>query len=334
MNSSLRSLPISTIRLLACLPIAVLLACCSEDDGQLSSALDKIPIDSKTVAPQKSEVHQAAPNAAVLKGFFAADNCGWSEGDSIWTYTLQSLNHNSYRLSSGVGDGSALFTRTAGSDDYQDGNTVYAITSCKYLYGLSATFDDKVQISVTIPRTYHIDDVGASEGCSRMPAPYWGIASFGSDGSLEATFSGLTSLLKIDSSILPIGTKAVVLTTHYFTDLIGEGKPVDGDGEPLSGTFDTVLEEGAKLAANPIFYSFDTLRVNLGDNAKAYKDLYIPVVAGSYTALNVIAVTRDSKYPYEWEGQLLKAFRKDASFRVNTIVTCEQESTGIRTPKI
>lgn len=274
-------------------------------------------------------------NAALLRGMLAGAGAeGWTEGDSIWIYTLQSMQHNSYLLSSGAGSPVGIFSRTSGTDNYVDSGTLYAVTSCKYLYGFYSMTGGRAQLSVTIPNRYAASEVGAPEGSSRMPVPYWGIASFGEDGSLECNFSSLTALLKIDISTLPPETKAVVLTTHSYTDLIGEGTPVDGEGEPLSGTFDAVLEEGAKLAANPIFYSFDTLRVNLGDNAKAYKDLYIPVVAGSYTALNVIAVTRDSKYPYEWEGQLLKAFRNDASFRVNTIVTCEQESTGIRTPKI
>lgn len=189
-------------------------------------------------------------------------------------------------------------------------------------------------LTLTIPNRYKAEDVGAQEGQSRMPVPFWGTAAFGSDGSLETEMNGLTALLRVDVSTLPADARALVLTSHYYTDLEGaETAPEEGDGEPLSGTFDAVLEPGAQLAPNEIFYSYDTLRVNLS-GASAYRHLYIPVVAAAYRALHVIAVTGDSRYPYAWQGRVLKTYRQDSPFRPNTIVALEPESTGIRTPRI
>ncbi len=58
------------------------------------------------------------------------------------------------------------------------------------------------------------------------------------------------------------------------------------------------------------------------------------MVAAAYRALHVIAVTGDSRYPYMWQGRVLKTYRQDSPFRPNTIVALEPESTGIRTPRI
>ena len=312
--------------------IFVHLGGCSDDEDRLTF---KEPSDISIQTTVSETPARAAKDATILKGTFRGTGGeGWTDRDSVRIYRLESMLHNSYLLSSGSGTANATFDRIKGNDNYADGGTLYAITSCKYLYGIAATPEGKAMLTATIPKRYDINEIGAPEGSSRMPVPFWGIASFGSNGNLEATFSGLTALLRLSLADLPAGTRAIVLTTHTYTDLIGEGTPEDGDGEPLSGTFDTILEEGARLAANPIFYSYDTLRVNLGENASQYKNLYIPVVAGSYTALNVIAVTGDTRYAYEWQGKVLKVFRKDTPFRENTIVPYEPESTGIWRPRM
>ena len=335
MKSYRKSLFLTIVSMLSSLAATTLLTSCSDDDSRLSAALEDIPTDKMPKPVNRTNATSATNNSATLIGRLSEGGAeGWAEGDDISIYTLQSMKHNGYLLSSGVGSATASFPRIEGTDNYEGGETLYAITSCKYLYGISSTVDGRAQLSITIPRDYALDEVGAPEGSSRMPVPFWGIASFGSSGNLEASFSGLTALLRISLADLPAGTRAVVLTSHTYTDLIGEGKPEDGDGEPLSGTFDTILEEGARLAANPIFYSYDTLRVNFGDDASQYKNLYIPVVAGSYTALNLIAVTGDTRYAYEWQGKVLKVFRKDTPFRENTIVPYEPESTGIWRPRM
>ena len=312
----------------------MLLTGCSED-GQLAEIAGDQSIMPKTIPDKGSNaLTAAAPDATQLSATLGNGGEGWAEGDNIWTYSLESMNHNSYELTSGAGSTVAEFSRTEGSDDYQGGGTVYAVSSTKYLYGLAATANGGVQLTATIPNSYEAEEVGAREGCSRMPVPFWGIAAFGSDGRLVTEMNGLTALLKVNVATLPADTRALVLTTHSYTDLIdAETAPEEGDGKPLSGTFEAVLEQGAQLAANPIFYSYDTLRVNL-TGASAYQHLYIPVVSASYQALHVIAVTGDSRYAYEWQGRVLKTYRQDAPFRPNTIVALEQESTGIRTPRI
>ena len=307
---------------------------CSQD-GQLKELADQ-----QVLAANKAALHEQATstatgqNAALLRATLGSGGTGWAEGDSIWTYTLNSLQRNRYLLSNGAGSTTGTFARTKGSEEYQDGGTVYAVSSAKYIYGLSATSDRVAKLSVTIPQDYVADEVGAQEGQSRMPVPFWGTATFGSDGSLETEMNGLTALLRVDVSTLPADARALVLTSHYYTDLEGaETAPEEGDGEPLSGTFDAVLAPGAQLAPNEIFYSYDTLRVNLG-GASAYRHLYIPVVAAAYRALHVIAVTGDSRYPYMWQGRVLKTYRQDSPFRPNTIVALEPESTDIRTPRM
>jgi len=310
-----------------------MLAGCSEE--RLPEQTKENPTNPE--APTPSSTSNAAKDATILRGTLAAGSSeGWFENDSLWIFTLRSMKHNSYLLSEGVGSANGTFRRTSGTDNYEDSNgKLYALTSPKYLYGFSSTMDGGGQVSVTIPNRFKISDVGAPEGCSRMPVPYWGIVTFGEDGKLQATFQGLTSLLKIDLSILPTDTRAVVLTTHSYTEF-GDGSELEsGDEEPLSGTFDTVLSEGAKLASNPIFYSSDTLRVNLNTGGiEQYRYIYLPVVTGTYTNLHVIAVTGDYRYPYIWDGKLLKTFKSNSPFLVNTIVALEPESTGIRPPKM
>lgn len=314
--------------------IAVFVLTGCSNDGLPEKTI--IEATSNPGATSTEAIARAAKNAAELSARFANNSGeGWFEEDSVWIYTLNSMNHNSYLLSEGAGSGNATFTRTSGTDNYENSGTLYALTSAKYLYGFSATMDGNAQVSVTIPNRYKVSDVGAPEGCSRRPVPYWGIVTFGDDGKLQTAFQGLTSLLKIDLSILPADTRAVVLTTHSYTEF-GDGTELDeGDEEPLSGTFDTVLSEGAKLASNPIFYSYDTLRVNLTTGGiEQYRHLYLPVVAASYKNLHVIAVTGDYRFPYLWDGKLLKTYKPNSPFPVNTIVALEPESTGIKTPKM
>lgn len=317
----------------------VLLAGCSEDG--LTEQLQNNPT-SPEQAPNTGAIAHAPKDASVLRATFAANGGeGWAEGDSVWIFTPNSMLHNSYLLSQGAGSGNGTFYRTGGDNNYEKGETLYALTSPRYLYGFSTTTDGGAQVSITIPNRYKISDVGAPEGSSRMPVPYWGTATFGSDGKLEATFSGLTALLKVDLTTLPTDTRAIILTTH--SDIyLGDDVLEDGDWEPLSGTFDTRLTEGAKLTSNPdIFQTFDTLRVNLTpQEAEQYRYVYIPVVAASYTNLHVIAVQGDPVYNsywgaiQKWEGKLLKTFKPNTPFQPNTIVALEPESTGIRTPRM
>lgn len=322
-----------TIILVAGMSVTLLSNCSKEAD--LPSQQKKEAVITNTVAGQEATVLTSNKDASVLIGTFSNSEVdGWSKGDSICIYTLQSMRHNSYLLTNGEGSPTAAFKRCSGTDDYANVGTLYAVTSCKYLYGLSATVDGQALLTVDIPSSYDIAEVGAVEECSRLTAPYWGEATFGADGNLKCAFSGLTAMLKIDIGSLPVGTRAVVLTTHRYTDLDSDS-PEGGDDQPLSGTFDTVLNKGAALAANPIFYSYDTLRVNLGSEAERgqYKNMYLPVIAGQYTNLHIIAVTGDTRYPYNWEGTVIQSYKENTIFRPNNILTVGQ-STSIIAPRI
>ena len=212
---------------------------------------------------------------------------------------------------------------------------IFALTSIDRIYSFSATVKGEAKVSVTIPQQYDIAEVGAPEGGSRMPVPYWGAVNFGEDGKLETTFQGMTALLKIDAATLPEGTTAVVLTTKR-DGYLGADELEPGQGEPLSGTFDTELKEGASVAPNRIFRSYDVLRVNLdtyGEDIEQYRYLFIPVIAGSYAKLHVLAITEEIGEGY-WEGKVLKTFNANNPFYPNTIVAVEQQSTAIHTPRI
>ena len=325
---------------------ALLLTGCTEEDVNNETLIDPVipesPIDD-------SPLNRVSKDVSVLRGTFVnGASEGWHEDDEVCVYTLRSLKHNTYKLTSGAGTANAVFTLSDGSENLEEAGKLYALTSCKYLYGLSATGDGTVaKLSVTIPQQYEIDEVGASESCSRMPVPCWGIATFGTDGKLETTFQGMTALLKIDTTALPEGTHAVVLTTKS-DGYLGADALEPGEGEPLSGTFDTELKEGAKLANNPIFIANDTLRVNLfsdmddDDNPVIkYRHIYIPVVARTYAKLYVLAITGDAdgrmvkhNRPHHWEGKVLKTFNASDPFYPNTIIAVEPQSTAIHTPRI
>ena len=291
-------------------------------------------------------INRAPKDASMLRGTFAnGAGEGWDENDDVNVYTLESMKYNSYQLSEGAGSGNAVFTLIKGTENFENVEKLYALTASKYIYGLSATVDGIAKVTVTIPNQYKIDEVGASEGTSRMPVPCWGIATFGMDGKLEATFQSMTALLKIDTTTLPEGTHALVLTTKSV-GYLGTDELEPGEGESLSGTFYTDLKEDAKLVNSPIFISNDTLRVNLFDDYEEeteirYRYVYVPVIAGSYAKLHVLAITGDSDArvarhdrPHHWEGKVLKTFNASTTFRPNTIVVVEPQSTAIHTPKI
>lgn len=326
--------------------LAVILVGCSEETK------NEVVVNNPIIPESPSDnnaIHRAAQDASILRATFA-NGAGeaWDENDDLNVYTLESMKHNSYQLSEGAGTGNAIFTLTDGTEKFEKG-TLYALTASKYIYGFSATMNGNSKVTVTIPCQYEIDEVGAQEGTSRMPVPCWGIASFGTDGKLEATFQSMTALLKIDTTTLPEGTHAVVLTTKNV-GYLGTEALESGEGEALSGTFDSELTAGAKLANSPIFVSYDTLRVNLFNDdiddmdenpVIRYRHVYIPVIARSYAKLHVLAITGDSDgrlvrhdRPRHWEGKVLKTFNASTSFSPNTIVNVEPQSTAIHTPRI
>jgi hypothetical protein len=304
---------------------ALLIAGCSAELPEPSVEDAAGAVASTTAAA----VRRAANDAQTLRGvFYQGGATGWADGDSVSIYTLGSMLHNVYTLSDGAGTAEGTFVRTSGKDNYTNSGQLYGLTNCRYLYSISATMEGQAQIAVTLPWRLTFQDVCAAAGTSRMPIPYWSPVSFASDGKLRGEFRGLTAMLRVDLQALPEDTRAVVLTTHSYTDL-NEGSLDEGDGEALSGTFSTVLEEGAALAVNPIFTSRDTLRVAVDRQSADYRYVYIPVISNRYSRLHVIAVTGDTKYRYDWRGALLQTFTSATAFEPNTIVDLDID-TGIR----
>ena len=198
----------------------------------------------------------------------------------------------------------------------------------------------------------------------KFPAPYWGRAEETSDGKINVGFSAMTAFLRIELDKLPAGTKKIVLTTHgnpytikdhddtdaeytaaadgfQLTDdaailaaVTGKTetnytwKDVDfntsGANEPLSGTFNTLLKEGAALAPdNGIneagleegtelvsrLVTRDEIIVDI--TATTPKVFYVPVIAQEYKNLHVIAAKAVSKYSYRYVGTELKIFNQE-----------------------
>ena len=106
-----------------------------------------------------------------------------------------------------------------------------------------------------------------------------------------------------------------------------------GQSEPLSGTLNCVLAQGKGLSYDDRLVSSDTLRIDLQNvpymkeattmNGKdqltdADKVIYVPIVAGLYHNLHVIAVTQDSPLSYQWVGEDLATY-VDQEFKLNKI---------------
>lgn len=308
---------------------ALLMTSCSDND------LERLVEESVQARTDSlSAQTRAAKDATTLIATLATGGEGWSEEDSIGVYHFASMLHNSYHLSSGAGTTTATFNRTGGSDDYQTSDRLYALTNTRLLYSFSPDYSNRALVAIDVPSRFSLSDVAAPAGMSRTPIPCWAEVDFGVNGCLTGTFHSLTALLRLDAMQLPEGTRAVVLTTHYYGS-VGSDELAEGEGESLSGTFDAVLTGGAALAPNEIFVSRDTLRVNLGTAplTAAQRYLYIPVIATSYICLHLIAVTGDYRYPYTWDGTLLKTFNA-ATFKTNTITDVEWIDTGINLPRI
>lgn len=245
--------------------------------------------------------------AATLDG---PGGAAWAAGDTLSIISVESVLNNNYALASGAGSAAGTFRRTAESGEARYGSKqLYALTPCRHLYGISATEDDSIQVVLQIPGAYKLDEVATTRGGFRLPVPWWGPASYGTEGWLTARMRPLTGLLQIDSDVLPANAYAVVLATHQGM-FLGSNYLTDGYNEALSGTMNAVLREGTVLRTDPHFVNQDTLRVNLGAKAStlAGQTLHIPLVCGTYHRLHVFAVTRDTYGDYDWSGKEMKVY--------------------------
>ena len=307
----------------------MLLIACSGDDA--ASLADDVSTRISSTPTVISGAANATKDPKTLRGTLTATGVeGWMDGDSVSIYRFSSMLHNVYTLSKGAGTPDAIFTLTKGEDKYESEETLYALTNEKYKYSFSPTFNSEPQLAVYVPFHLSLDEVGAPKGYSRMPLPYWATITFGPDGKLEGKFRGLTTLLRLDANELPPNTRAVVLTTSSF--LLGSESYDEGECESLSGTYDCILGDNAKLKENEdgIFTTADTLRVNIGTEGvpESKRYLHIPVVSQNYTCLYIIAVKGDEKKRYRWQGEMIKKY-ENTTFEPNTVVNVEGIVTGI-----
>ena len=292
--------------LAVCLPF--MLACCDHGDEQ-----DSTPEPAQILTIDSTRIECLLGN----------DNEVWAEDDSVCVVSLQPFSQNKYVLRHGAGTAEAEFCRQgSGHIATHVSGPLYALTAQQYAYSMSSTEDGKLQIATGVPAAYSLSEVGAADGGFRKPLPYWAVISSSPEsGCLSASFRSLSALIRVPLSALPSGTRAVVLCTHRFVSL-DEQKYYGGMETPLSGTFDAVLEESARLVHNPIFVSADSLRVNLETDARqsALDCMYIPVISGTYNKLYVIAVTSDDYRSYYWRGTILKEFDAHQDFSPGALI--------------
>ena len=262
----------------------------------------------------------------------------WSEDDNVNVFSPIRLNFNNYTLKEGAGTNQAVFQPIEEDPTLLQATDLYAITAASYQYGVSkvsADPDDKdVLLTAEIPAAFDWEKVVADNGqevdAYKMPSPWWGPASFGSNGELNVAFRPLTAVVRVDLADLPAGVNSIVLVTGNSTavgaayqvgevDENGAPKPATlkdyvGTGEGISGTFNCVLSLGnsteTALGIDRHLLCEDTLRVDLPEATEALEDkvLFIPLIAQHYDKLQVIAVQADDVMPYIWYGEVLRTY--------------------------
>lgn len=255
----------------------------------------------------------------------------WADGDAIRVYTLNQLLYNSYELTGGEGTQEGVFTLTGDDNVGSSTDKKYAVTEpagSNTIYGISAE-NNKALLTATVLPRYDWDDVVTLEDGSeiegyKLPTPFWGEATV-NGANINVKFQALTSFIKLDLRRLPIGTQAIVLTSHedYYT-VAPKGDPAavlhqGGGNEPLAGTMNAILEDGAALSADTRLVSYDTLRIDFDkveEIAGEDKILYIPIPAQHYAKLDLLAVTTDNRAPYTWTEADVIASWTDEEFKL------------------
>lgn len=231
----------------------------------------------------------------------------WAAGDELRLMTLDDVRQNKYTLTEGQGAVTATFTLSSGTTELVERSSqLYAYTPNNYIEGIWASDGKIPELGQKIPGSYSAKEVASRDGIVPRPVTCWGTASFGNDSVLHTALQQLTAQLSVPASSVPNGTIAIVLVTHSQCMLNGK-KISGGSGEALSGLFTALLKDGAKLVEDEDFICRDSLRVNF-DSSIVYDRLYIPLIAGTYSRLSVIAVTEDTKDDYSWKGTEIKTF--------------------------
>lgn len=283
-----------------------LYACC------LALALTACSSDNQSDAPASKDGTRLS---ATLPAQPAAK---WSVGDEVRVLNLASISPNRYVAGSASSGATAEFTLVEGSADLVTGDeTVNAYTPNTNLKGLWANKDNETILGQRIPHAYEADEVGVSGTLVPRPVALWSPITFTQDGLMRAELRSLTALLTIPSSSIPAACEALLIVTHNSFKLNGETVQ-GGQDEPLSGMFEAVLTGSPALAPAEDAVTGDTLRINL-DPATNYDSYCIPIIAGTYSNLQVIALTGDKQYTtYDWTGTRLLQF-KDKTFTTGVV---------------
>lgn len=236
----------------------------------------------------------------------------WSERDSLDVYTLASTSRYCYTLSGGQGSTTATFNRQPSTVTIKDDADCYALTAAQNIYGVSATEGSHMKLSYQLPAEYDAWQLSSENGSVLMNVPSWGLLTFDGNGRPSTTLKTLTAFLAVDLSKVPEDARSILITTHNSIRLNGVDM-AGGAGEPLTGIFDCILEDDATLAAGSIFRYYDIIRIVLDEDGddKSWQGLgrlYIPIVVGNYQKVQVVALSEQYYFDYEWHGTLLATF--------------------------
>jgi hypothetical protein len=314
--------------------------------GSLASCTDDLNLQEQRVA-HENELIATLPDleedvqtrvgvvSAVGKG-----NYVWAADDEVNIYGLNSLDYETYKIVDGEeGNKTAAFEKTKSATLT---GKKYAVTQPKesdVIYGVSSR-DGKPLLTAKIPAAFDWSTLTTADGETAyvVESPFWGDAEISGQG-FNVEFQALTSFLKVDMEMIPENTKALVLTTHEDFS-IGNMVYTGGANEALSGTMNAILdpENSVGLQADEDnLVTNDTIRVNLdiavGGEAKI---LYIPVPAGNYKKLYLLAVTDDNKLPYNYNAAEIVREWDDKDFTrgkaVSISITDLKDLTWISSP--
>ena len=276
----------------------------------MASCSDDLSLSNSAAFDANADLTATLDQGDTRMGVLEDKSVVWFEGDQINVYSPDALKFDTYDLYAGAGTTSGSF-KINGTKKLPAGATnLVAVSSSKYLKGVHADSDNKMNLIAIIPANFTQNELLNDEMKAYWPlaTPFWDNGISFSGDQLNANMKSLTALLKINIKDLPEGTKAIVLNSHYEYWLNGD-KMYGGRNEPLSGTLTTVLEDGAALHVDLDYHFADTLRVDIEELDKDQdKTIFVPIVAGNYTKLSVIAVSGDYQDSYDWEGEVLKVF--------------------------
>lgn len=231
----------------------------------------------------------------------------WFAGDEVDVLNLASIKPNRYVADATSVGTTALLPLQEGSAQLVTGDDdLYAYTPNVHIKGIWASNDNRAFLAQRIPHAYEAAEVGILGTHVPRPVSLWSSVTFNKDGLMSAQLQHLTALLNIPSSTIPEGVRALLLVTHStfkLNDEILKG----GQGESLSGLYQTVLAGSAVLAPDEDEVTCDTLRINL-DPKKNYDSYCIPIIEGTYSSLHVLALTGDRFSTYDWIGKELLHF--------------------------